>query len=219
MNLLFNIQKKRELFTTTLIEYGEEGYTAMAKTVGVPVAVAAQLILDGRIKSRGVYAPLIPEIYEPLYELLKDEDIKFLQSTKTIPTTEPEQKSEIKRQIADIHAVVEHLHSDAESVVITHEESTVKTEQTKTETLPITTPTSIVVIANEESKTETLPITTPTPIVVITHEESTVKTEQTKTETLPITTPTSIVVIANEESKTETPIAEVPTEKTEEPTS
>jgi len=84
--------KKRELFTTTLIEYGEEGYTAMAKTVGVPVAVAAQLILDGRIKSRGVYAPLIPEIYEPLYELLKDEDIKFLQSTKTIPTTEPEQK-------------------------------------------------------------------------------------------------------------------------------
>ena len=38
----------QETRVSTLIAWGEtEGYTAMAKTVGIPAAVAAQLILDG----------------------------------------------------------------------------------------------------------------------------------------------------------------------------
>jgi len=94
--------KKKESFTTTLIEYGDpEGYTAMAKTVGVPVAIAAQLILNGQIKVKGVYAPLIPEIYEPLYEIMKEEDINFLQSTSTIASEKSHIEPLVKEQLTE----------------------------------------------------------------------------------------------------------------------
>lgn len=35
----------------------KHGQSAMSKTVGTPAAVGAQLILDGKIKSRGVVIP------------------------------------------------------------------------------------------------------------------------------------------------------------------
>eukprot|EP01101_Sappina_pedata_P003285 TRINITY_DN1351_c0_g2_i1.p1 TRINITY_DN1351_c0_g2~~TRINITY_DN1351_c0_g2_i1.p1 ORF type:complete len:927 (-),score=420.65 TRINITY_DN1351_c0_g2_i1:79-2859(-) len=51
---------------STLVVYGDEKHSAMAKTVGFPVAVATKLILDGHIVRKGVLRPLTPDIYNPL---------------------------------------------------------------------------------------------------------------------------------------------------------
>lgn len=68
--------KKR--LTSTLIEYGNpEVYSAMAKTVGIPAAMAVEMIIRGQISQRGVMAPLDKSIYLPLLSNLQSEGIKF----------------------------------------------------------------------------------------------------------------------------------------------
>jgi len=73
----------KELRTSTLLEYGEPwpGATSMAKTVGIPCAIAVQLVLDGKITKKGILAPFAPEIYEPIIELLEKEGIKCVEET------------------------------------------------------------------------------------------------------------------------------------------
>jgi len=49
----------KETRTSTLADYGDpKGYSSMAKLVGVPCGLACLMVLDGRIKERGVLAPL-----------------------------------------------------------------------------------------------------------------------------------------------------------------
>lgn len=45
-------------------------YTAMAKTVGLPLAIATRLIASDRIVARGVMIPTTPELYVPILEEL-----------------------------------------------------------------------------------------------------------------------------------------------------
>jgi len=40
--------------------------TAMAKTVGIPLGIATKLLLQGKIKKRGVVIPIDKEIYDPV---------------------------------------------------------------------------------------------------------------------------------------------------------
>jgi saccharopine dehydrogenase-like NADP-dependent oxidoreductase len=66
---------------SSLIVKGENNLrTAMAKTVGLPLAIAAKLILQGKIKTTGLHIPIIPEIYEPVLEELKEYGIEFFES-------------------------------------------------------------------------------------------------------------------------------------------
>ena len=51
--------------------------TAMAKTVGLPLAIAAKLILNGTITTTGLHLPILKEIYEPVLNELERYDIKF----------------------------------------------------------------------------------------------------------------------------------------------
>jgi saccharopine dehydrogenase-like NADP-dependent oxidoreductase len=68
---------RRETRTSTLVVYGEPGgETAMSKTVGLPVAIAADLILKGEIKGSGVVGPIRKDIYKPMLEGLKNEGIE-----------------------------------------------------------------------------------------------------------------------------------------------
>ena len=73
----FGIENKdgsKETRTSTLVEYGDpEGYSAMARLVGVPCAVAVKAVLNGVIKEKGILAPMSPEINSPLMKILKDE--------------------------------------------------------------------------------------------------------------------------------------------------
>lgn len=68
---------RREMRTSTLCEYGEPegsgGYSAMAKLVGVPCAVAVLMVLNGEIEQKGILAPVTPEISEPIRVKLKEE--------------------------------------------------------------------------------------------------------------------------------------------------
>ena len=51
--------------------------TAMAKTVGLPLGIAATLILDGIIKTKGLQIPIVPEIYNPVLTTLEAEGVVF----------------------------------------------------------------------------------------------------------------------------------------------
>jgi saccharopine dehydrogenase-like NADP-dependent oxidoreductase len=56
----------------TLIAKGSNSVdTAMAKTVGLPLAIAAKLLIQGKIAQRGIAIPTSKEIYEPVLEELK----------------------------------------------------------------------------------------------------------------------------------------------------
>jgi len=51
--------------------------TAMAITVGLPLAITTKLFLQGKIKKTGVILPIHEEIYEPVLEELKTFGIRF----------------------------------------------------------------------------------------------------------------------------------------------
>ncbi|KAK0615961.1 Saccharopine dehydrogenase [Bombardia bombarda] len=72
----FEIEHKdgsRETRTSTLCEYGDpKGYSAMAKTVGVPCGVAVKQVLSGQISDKGILAPMNSKINEPLMKELKE---------------------------------------------------------------------------------------------------------------------------------------------------
>lgn len=54
--------------------------TAMAKAVGLPLGIAAKLILEGKITETGLHIPIIPSIYEPVLIELKRQGIEFKES-------------------------------------------------------------------------------------------------------------------------------------------
>jgi saccharopine dehydrogenase-like NADP-dependent oxidoreductase len=55
--------------------------TAMAKTVGLPLGIAASLILKKKILVTGLHIPIIPEIYVPVLKELELQGIKFEEET------------------------------------------------------------------------------------------------------------------------------------------
>ncbi|KAJ3235224.1 hypothetical protein HDU78_005295 [Chytriomyces hyalinus] len=69
--------------TSTLIAYGDpNGYSAMAKTVGLPAAMATEMILEGTMRHTGVIAPVYADIYEPMLEKLEREGVKFVEEMR-----------------------------------------------------------------------------------------------------------------------------------------
>ncbi len=67
-----------ERITSTLVAEGEAGgCTAMARTVGLPTAVAVELFLDGALPLKGCQIPTHPSIYEPILRALAAEGLEF----------------------------------------------------------------------------------------------------------------------------------------------
>ncbi len=74
----------RYFISSVLKEIGNpNGYSAMAKTVGYPAAMAAQLIAEGFVQSKGVVLPVSKDFYQPLLKLLKKENIIFEETVLT----------------------------------------------------------------------------------------------------------------------------------------
>ncbi|WP_298780021.1 saccharopine dehydrogenase family protein [uncultured Polaribacter sp.] len=74
----YEINGKKQQIESSLVVLGEnQTYTAMAKTVGLPVAIAALKILKGEIKTPGVQLPITKEVYEPILKELENYGIKF----------------------------------------------------------------------------------------------------------------------------------------------
>lgn len=61
---------QKEIQSYLTVTGDNEVNTAMAKTVGLPLAIAAKLLLQGKIKSRGVAIPVVADIYEPVLKEL-----------------------------------------------------------------------------------------------------------------------------------------------------
>jgi saccharopine dehydrogenase-like NADP-dependent oxidoreductase len=79
----FEIQDKRSSASSLLVVKGEDSlHTAMAKTVGLPLGIAAKLILNGKIKLTGLHIPTVKEIYEPVLKELELNDVKFREEWK-----------------------------------------------------------------------------------------------------------------------------------------
>jgi saccharopine dehydrogenase (NADP+, L-glutamate forming) len=59
---------RKEAITATMIDYGiPYGDTSMARTVGLPAAIASRMILQDELPGlTGVHIPVIPEIYRPV---------------------------------------------------------------------------------------------------------------------------------------------------------
>ncbi|NXB10085.1 AASS protein, partial [Cnemophilus loriae] len=61
-----------------LVVYGDnKGYSAMAKTVGYPAAIAAKMVLDGEITAKGMVIPLTKNVYGPILERVRAEGIMY----------------------------------------------------------------------------------------------------------------------------------------------
>lgn len=69
--------KKEQIDANTVIMGENRTHTAMAKTVGLPVAIAALAILNKKITTPGVQIPIQKEVYEPILEELKAYGISF----------------------------------------------------------------------------------------------------------------------------------------------
>jgi saccharopine dehydrogenase-like NADP-dependent oxidoreductase len=74
----YELNGTKEGIRSSLIVKGENNLrTAMAKTVGLPLGIAARLILNGKIKLSGLHIPTSKEIYEPVLKELEKFEIQF----------------------------------------------------------------------------------------------------------------------------------------------
>lgn len=74
----YDIDGHKEQIDATMVCTGEDQtYTAMAKTVGLPVAMAALQILNGNITLKGVQLPIHKEVYEPILKELEEFGVIF----------------------------------------------------------------------------------------------------------------------------------------------
>jgi len=79
---IFVIEKSNgswETRSSSLAVHGSKQGMAMARTVGLPVAIATEMILDGELSSKGVLGPMEPAIYNPILRALAKEGIKFVE--------------------------------------------------------------------------------------------------------------------------------------------
>ncbi len=69
--------ERRQIESSMVVIGEDQTYTAMAKTVGLPVGIATLLILNKKITTPGVQMPITKEVYEPILEELKEQGIIF----------------------------------------------------------------------------------------------------------------------------------------------
>lgn len=70
----------RDVRSTLVVKGDDHLQTAMAKTVGLPLGIAARLILEGKIRLTGLHIPILPEIYTPVLQELEEQGIRFVET-------------------------------------------------------------------------------------------------------------------------------------------
>lgn len=74
----YTVEDLHQELQASLVVLGDDPVrTGMAKTVGLPLAFAARLVLGGAVKGRGVLLPITPEIYDPILDALEAAGIVF----------------------------------------------------------------------------------------------------------------------------------------------
>ena len=78
-------KNRREKITSTFVHYGEtDGFTAISQTVGLPAALAAELLLIEKLPITGCHIPTHPAIYPVVLKELKNLGYKFKEKTEEI---------------------------------------------------------------------------------------------------------------------------------------
>ncbi|MFH6965653.1 saccharopine dehydrogenase family protein [Flavobacterium sp. FlaQc-28] len=78
----YELNGKKEQIDSKMVCIGDDQtYTAMAKTVGLPVAMATLLILNGKITTPGVQLPIKKEVYLPILKELEEHGVIFNEQT------------------------------------------------------------------------------------------------------------------------------------------
>ena len=78
----YELEGENKSLKSCLVVKGEDSLrTAMAKTVGLPLGIAAKLILNETIKVKGLHIPTVAAIYEPVLQELERAQIKFTEIT------------------------------------------------------------------------------------------------------------------------------------------
>ncbi len=78
----YKLEGKQKTLKSCLIVTGEDSLrTAMAKTVGLPLGIAAKLILNDTLKLKGLHIPIVKDIYEPVLAELKKAGIAFVENS------------------------------------------------------------------------------------------------------------------------------------------
>lgn len=74
----YELNGEKHQIDATMVTTGDDQiYTAMAKTVGLPVAIATLAILNGKITTPGVQLPITKEVYDPILKELETFGITF----------------------------------------------------------------------------------------------------------------------------------------------
>ncbi|MGB3607885.1 MAG: saccharopine dehydrogenase C-terminal domain-containing protein [Psychroserpens sp.] len=80
----YELNGERHQIESTMVTIGDDQtYTAMAKTVGLPLAIATLAILNEKITTPGVQIPIKKEVYEPILKELEGFGIEFTE--KDVP--------------------------------------------------------------------------------------------------------------------------------------
>ncbi len=75
--------RKIKLTSTMVIKGENREYSAMAKTVGLPIGILARMVLTKKIKPpTGVIMPIMPSIYRPVLTELTHHDIVFTEEVE-----------------------------------------------------------------------------------------------------------------------------------------
>eukprot|EP00795_Rhopilema_esculentum_P002139 gene2139-17726_t len=78
----FKNNGKRVQHDISLVEYGDpNGFSAMARTTGIPTAIAADMVLNGEILQTGNVTPFAKGIYKPMLKRIQAEDICWTHKT------------------------------------------------------------------------------------------------------------------------------------------
>ncbi len=74
---------KTKRYSSLMVHYGEpEGFTAISKTVGLPAALAATMLMKDEIQLRGCHIPTHPAIYSKVLPKLEEHGIKFTEKVE-----------------------------------------------------------------------------------------------------------------------------------------
>jgi saccharopine dehydrogenase-like NADP-dependent oxidoreductase len=72
--------------TSTMVASGESaasgGKSIMSKTVGITCGIATRMVLEGKVKGRGVLSPITPDIYCPLLSELESKGIFMVEESE-----------------------------------------------------------------------------------------------------------------------------------------
>ena len=89
----YELNGKKEQIDSKMVCIGDDQtYTAMAKTVGLPVAMATLLILNVKITTPGVQLPIRKEVYKPILKELEEYGVVFKEQSMPYFGYNPDKK-------------------------------------------------------------------------------------------------------------------------------